>query len=104
MGTPQCPDPPAFRPTPPGRPAPPRPSGAPRGARGRWPAGGGGRVRHPGRAGRRGPGDPAAAPSPLWPDRTPAPAPTGEQHNDVTSTRVPGVPAVPSGDVRDIDP
>ncbi|WP_344097765.1 hypothetical protein, partial [Streptomyces stramineus] len=58
------------------------------------------------------PGDPAGAgranpargASPLWPDRTPAPAPTGEQHNDVTSTRVPGVPAVPSGDVRDIDP
>ncbi|MBT2386276.1 hypothetical protein [Streptomyces sp. ISL-11] len=47
---------------------------------------------------------PAAAPSRLWPDRPPAPTPTGEQHDDVTSTRVPGIAAIPSGDVRAADP
>ncbi|MGW1077892.1 hypothetical protein [Streptomyces sp. NPDC002537] len=46
---------------------------------------------------------PAAAPSPLWPDRTPAPTPTGAQHDDVTATRVPGIPPVPSGDIRKVD-
>ncbi|MFC5721655.1 hypothetical protein ACFP1Z_15900 [Streptomyces gamaensis] len=47
---------------------------------------------------------PAAAPSPLWPDRSPAPTPTGEQHGDASSTPVPGIPAVPAGDIRRVDP
>ncbi len=46
---------------------------------------------------------PVAAPSLLWPERTPAPTPTGEQHDDVTATRVPGIAAVPSGDIRKVD-
>ncbi|MEV6670310.1 hypothetical protein [Streptomyces sp. NPDC051162] len=47
---------------------------------------------------------PVAAPAQLWPERTPAPVPTGEQRDDVTATRVPGIPAVPSGDIRKVDP
>ncbi|MCC3771519.1 hypothetical protein K6I34_004524 [Streptomyces sp. UNOC14_S4] len=46
---------------------------------------------------------PAMAPSPLWPGRPPAPTPSGAQHDDVTATRVPGVPEVPSGDIRKVD-
>ncbi|ARZ71999.1 hypothetical protein SMD11_6423 [Streptomyces albireticuli] len=47
---------------------------------------------------------PVAAPSRLWADRPPAPTPTGEQHEDDSATNVPGLPAVPSGDIRKVDP
>ncbi|PNE32276.1 hypothetical protein AF335_20060 [Streptomyces eurocidicus] len=47
---------------------------------------------------------PVAAPSRLWPDRPPAPTPTGEQHEDDSATNVPGFPAVPSGDIHKVNP
>ncbi|MFF7726769.1 hypothetical protein [Streptomyces sp. NPDC008001] len=46
---------------------------------------------------------PASAPSRLWPQAAPAPSPSGPQHDGETATKVPGVPPVPSGDIRKVD-
>ncbi|MGK5727944.1 hypothetical protein [Streptomyces sp. URMC 124] len=46
---------------------------------------------------------PASAPSRLWPQATPAPSPSGPQHDGETATKVPGVAPVPSGDIHEVD-
>ncbi|MFC5146739.1 hypothetical protein [Streptomyces aureoversilis] len=46
---------------------------------------------------------PASAPSRLWPQATPAPSPSGPQHDGETATKVPGVAPVPSGDIHRVD-
>ncbi|MFH8984362.1 hypothetical protein [Streptomyces varsoviensis] len=47
---------------------------------------------------------PAAAPSPLWPSRSPAAVPTAEEPGKVPSTAVPGFRRVPSENIREVDP
>ncbi|MEV0278109.1 hypothetical protein AB0I22_17245 [Streptomyces sp. NPDC050610] len=47
---------------------------------------------------------PAAAPSPLWPSRSPAAVPTAEDQGKVPSTVVPGFRRVPSENIREVDP
>ncbi len=46
---------------------------------------------------------PASAPSKLWPQATPAPSPSGPQHDGETAAKVPGVAPVPSGDIHKVD-
>ncbi|MEV4502333.1 hypothetical protein [Streptomyces klenkii] len=46
---------------------------------------------------------PASAPSRLWPQATPAPSPSGAQHDGETAEKVPGAAPVPSGDIHKLD-